>query len=101
MQLKFGEAHYNVNTLAKSIISANVSTNMVIYYILHPLKILFVPAINCYRNRSQKTVIIVYMTNFPCRGQGHSVLMAITTFYLLSIQNILSKLLLLSIYAAK
>ena len=81
-QSKFGRAHYNVNTLAKLISSVNMSTNIVIYGILHPLKIFFMPEIICYGIRSPKTAIIVYVTYFPCRGEGHSILTAVTTFYL-------------------
>ena len=82
-QSKFGRAHQNVNTLAKLISSVNMSTNIVIYGILHPLKIFFMPEIICYGIRSPKTVIIVYVTYFPCRGEGHSILTAVTTFYLI------------------
>ena len=71
-----------------------MSTNIVIYGILHPLKIFFMPEIICYGIRSPKTVIIVYVTYFPCRGEGHSILTAVTTFYLVFVWNIFSKLLL-------
>ena len=71
-----------------------MSTNIAIYGILHPLKIFFMPEIICDGIRSPKTAIIVYVTYFPCRGEGHSILTAVTTFYLVFVWNIFSKLLL-------
>ena len=63
-----------------------MSTNIVIYGILHPLKIFFMPEIICYGIRSPKTVIIVYVTYFP--------FFTLPRFYLVFVWNIFSKLLL-------
>lgn len=57
------------------------------------LKEFFLPEINCFGKRFQKTAVTAYMTYFPCRGEGHSVLAPITTFYLVLVQNILGELL--------